>query len=387
MPDLIASQRNIFDIPRDVAYLNCAYVGPLSHTVIAAGASGIASKVQPWTLTPNDFFEPVDAVRALAASLFGGSAGDYAIVPSASYGVAAAAANLPVEAGQDIVLLGEQFPSNVYSWKRLADEAGASLRFVTRNEARQADGTLDWAAAVIAAISDRTAVVALPHCHWTDGTLVDLARVGPKCRDVDAALVLDLTQSAGARPIDLAEIGADFAVIAAYKWLLGPYATGLFYAAPHRQDGRPLEENWITRDGAENFAGLVDYAGGYQPGAVRYDMGERANFHLLPMLHAALEQIERWGIANIEHTLGEKTQALASRASELGFTVMPQSARASHFAGLNRDGGLPENLVARLAQHNVHVSVRGSTVRVTPHLYNDEDDFDRFAEAMKACLG
>lgn len=386
MPELLASRRNLFDIPRDVAYLNCAYMGPLSHPVIAAGAGGIAAKVQPWNMSTRDFFEPADRVRRLAAGLFGGEASDYALVPSASYGIAVAAANLPVSPGQDIVVLEEQFPSNVYAWRRLAEARRARVRTVTREQAGAGAGRTDWAGALEEAIGPDTAIVAVANCHWADGTLVDLNRVSAACRKVGAALVLDLTQSAGAHPVDLERTGADFAVFASYKWLLGPYATGLLYAAPARQNGVPLEENWLARAGSQDFAGLVQYQDAYQPGAQRYDMGERANFHLLPMLQAALEQIQGWGVANIARTLGQMTGEIARRARDLDFTCQPATCRVAHFCGLKRPAGLPEDLVARLARRNVHVSVRGDTVRVTPHLYNDADDIERFLSALKDCL-
>ncbi|MCB1477317.1 MAG: aminotransferase class V-fold PLP-dependent enzyme [Tepidamorphaceae bacterium] len=386
MPEILPSQRDAFDIPREIAYLNCAYVSPFSHKVIAAGASGIAAKVRPWTLTTEDFFAPPDRVRRLAAGLLGGNPADYAFVPAASYGIACAALNLPLKAGQDIVLLEEQFPSNVYSWQRAAAQAGAGIRIVTRAEARVSGNALDWAAAIEAAITPSTAIVATPHCHWADGSLVDLKRVSAACRKVGAALVLDLSQSAGALPVDLADTGADFAAIAAYKWLTGPYSLSLLYVAPHRQNGQPLEENWINREGSEDFAGLVDYVDAYQPGAQRFDMGERANFHLMPMLEAALGQLLEWGVPEIAATLAEKTARIAAEAETLGFTSVPAHARAGHFLGLSRKEGLPENLVKRLAADNVFVSVRGTSIRATPHLYNDEEDVARFFAALKKCL-
>ncbi|MCC0018483.1 MAG: aminotransferase class V-fold PLP-dependent enzyme [Rhodobiaceae bacterium] len=386
MTEILPSQRGAFDIPRDVAYLNCAYVSPLSHKVMAAGAGGIAAKVRPWTLVPDDFFIPADRVRNLAAALLGGTPADYAFAPAASYGIATAALNLPLQAGQDIILLEEQFPSNVYSWQRRAEAAGANIRTVLRAQALSSGNALDWASAIEAAITPSTAIVATPHCHWADGSLVDLKRVSAACKKVGAALVLDLSQSAGALPIDIAGTGADFAAIASYKWLTGPYSLGLLYVAPHRQNGQPLEESWIGRKGSEDFAGLVDYVSDYQPGAQRFDMGERANFHLMPMLEAALQQLLDWGVSNIAATLGEKTAHIAAEAESLGLTSPPAHARAGHFLGLSRADGLPDNLVKRLAADNVFVSVRGTSIRVTPHLYNDEEDVTRFFAALKKCL-
>ena len=131
--------------------------------------------------------------------------------------------------------------------------------------------------------------------------------VAARCREVGSALVIDATQSLGALPLDLAAIRPDFLACAGYKWLLGPYSLGYLYVAPRWQDGRPLEHNWIARTGSENFAGLVDYQDGYQPGARRFDVGERANFGLMPAGIAGLEQLLRWGQPAIIETLAART--------------------------------------------------------------------------------
>ena len=97
---MLPNQRYLFDIPDDVAYLNCAYMSPLMKPVIEAGNAALARKAHPWELTPDKFFTGSDEFRAAAAQLIDGSADDIAVVPSASYGIATAARNLPLKKGQ-----------------------------------------------------------------------------------------------------------------------------------------------------------------------------------------------------------------------------------------------------------------------------------------------
>jgi selenocysteine lyase/cysteine desulfurase len=377
---MIPSQRHLFDIPRDVAYLNCAYMSPLMRHVVEIGRQAVARKAHPWTIRPADFFSGPETARSLFARLIGADADGVALVPSAGYGIAVAARNLTARPGQTIVLLADQFPANVYAWRALAKATGAPIVTVRRGP----DG--DLSAALLAAIDERTAVVACPHCRWTDGALIDLVAVGRAARAVGAALVLDLTQSAGALPIDVAEVRPDFLTAATYKWLLGPYAMGFLYAAPHRRHGMPLEQGWMNRAGAEDFARLVDCQDAYRPGARRYDMGEAPNFGLLPMTVAALEQLLAWGVADIQATLAARTAGIATRAAALGLTSTPAPLRAGHFLGLGFPDGLPPGLPDRLAAENVHVSVRGASLRVTPHLWNDDEDVDRLFAALEATL-
>ena len=377
---MIPCQRHLFDIPRDVAYLNCAYVSPIPTASRAAGDAGMARKSTPWTIKPQDFFSESEAARSLYAELIGATAEDIAIIPSVSYGVGIAAANVAFNRGQTIVVLEEQFPSNVYPWRQLATERDGSV--ITIPPPR--DG--DWGTAVIDTIDDRTAVVALPHCLWTDGGLVDLERVSSACKQNGAALVIDATQSLGALPLDVASVKPDFLVSACYKWLLGPYSLGFIYVSPEHQNGQPLEQTWIGRENSEDFTGLISYRDTFQPGARRFDVGERSNFALMPVARSSLELIKEWGVERVAETLGAFTHDIAARARSLGLKSQPESRRANHFLGIRFPDGMPPDLVENLSAAGVHVSVRGTAMRVTPHLYNDAEDVDRLFDVLEASL-
>jgi selenocysteine lyase/cysteine desulfurase len=360
-----------------VAYLNCAYMSPLAGEVLDAVQSGAQRKAAPWTYRAQDFFDIPEAARRVYGQVFGVDVESIALVPSASYGLAVASANLPLASGQDIVLLGEQFPANVYIWREKARAAGARL-IHTQRGAGQA-----WTAGVLDAIGPQTAIVAVPHCHWADGGLVDLAAVGKACRAVGAALVLDLTQSLGALPINFAEVDPDFAVAAGYKWLMSPYGTGALYVAPRYHSGTSIEQPWMGRQGAEDFSRLVNYCDAYAAGARRFDMGEKSNPALLEGVIAALGMILEWSVTGIHETLSERNAALAQRVEPLGYLALPPKARAGHFLGLS----LPDHvdaaaLLAQLSGANVFVSARGRSLRVTQHLYNDAEDSERFIEAL-----
>ncbi len=377
---MIDCQRHLFDIPEEIAYLNCGYMSPLLKSATEAGQKALLRKSNPWDLTPKDFFTESDYARELFAKLINSAPEDIAIVPSASYGLAVAAANIPVSEGQEILVLEDQFPSNIYCWQRLAKSAGAIIRTVKLPEDR------NWTKAVLEQISEKTAIAALPHNHWADGGLIDLVKVRQKLDPVGGKLVLDVTQSLGAMPFDVAEVRPDFLVVAAYKWLMGPYSVGFLYVAPDFQNGVPIEENWLNRAGSEDFAGLVNYQENYQPGAIRYDMGERANFAQLPIAIAALEQLLEWGTPDIQNTLAFKNEALANELKDLRLSSIPASYRAGHFLGLEKESGFPDDILARLAEDKIFLSKRGNSLRVTPHVFNSDQDFERLITALKQIL-
>jgi len=383
----LSCQRHLFSIPVDVHYLNCAYMGPLPRSAEEAGVAGLRRKVLPTDIHPPDFFETSDRLRGLFAGLVGvDDPTRVAIHPGASYGIAVAARNLPMERGQNVVLTHEQFPGNVYAWTRKAREAGGEVRMVAPPE----DGPrgAGWNRRLLEAVDARTAVVAVPNVHWTDGTRFDLEALGARCREVGAALVVDATQSVGALPFDVEAVGPDALVCAAYKWLLGPYSVSLAYFSPRFDDGVPLEETWIGRDRSEDFRNLVDYQEAYQPGAIRYDVAERSNFTLLPVAVAALELVGAWTPAGIQAYCADLTAELVDEARALGFTVEDPEHRGHHLFGLRMPPGIDlAELRDALQRRNVSVSLRGTALRLSPNVYNDEDDVGALLEVLREAVG
>ena len=377
---ILENQRELFEIPEEIAYLNCAYMSPQLRSVREIGELAVVRKTRPWEITPKDFFEDAETTRALFARLVGAEANGVALIPSVSYGIAVAAANVKVDPGENILILEDQFPSNVYSWRELARGSGAKLITVPRPPDH------DWTSAVLDHLEEDTAVVAVPNCHWTDGALLDLRRIGGRVREVGAVLVVDAIQSLGAHPLDVRDIRPDFLVTSAYKWLLGPYGVGFLYVGEDYREGMPIEHNWINRRGSEDFSRLVGYRDAFQPGARRYDVGERSNFVLLPMANEALRQILDWGVENVSESIGELTDLIEEAAKERGIEAIPAERRARHMVGLKLGSAVPEDLAARLARENIFVSVRGESVRLSPHLYNTAEDVDRLFAALAEAL-
>ncbi len=380
---MLSCQRSAFTLPDGVHYLNCAYMAPLAAAVRAAGVRGIDRRTAPHLIRPEDFFDESHHLRCLFSRVVNvPDANRVAIVPSVSYGLAAVARNVAAARGDNIVILEEQFPSNVYVWRRLCAERGLELRTVAPPpDAR--GRALEWNIRLLSSIDRRTALVSVPHVHWADGTLFDLERVGERARDCDALLVVDGTQSVGAMPFDVQRIQPDALVCAGYKWLLGPYSTGLAYYGPAFDHGTPIEENWITRRGSEAFAELVRYRDEYQPAALRYDVGERSNFVLLPMLVAALDLVLEWTVPAIQAYCRVLTEPLARTLRDRGHWVEEPRWRGGHLFGVRvRESVDRARLAERLRERQVAVSFRGDAIRVAPHLYNDADDAAALLDAV-----
>jgi selenocysteine lyase/cysteine desulfurase len=380
---LLASHRDLFEIPRDVAYLNNGSYTPLPRTVRAAGEAGVAAKSQPWLMNREADEAQAEAVRAAAGRFVGAAGQDIAIVNAAAYGVATAAANLAVGPGDRILMIAGEFPSMAMAWARLAEERGAMLDIVPA----PADG--DWTAALLDRIAapglPPVAVAALTPVVWTDGTLIDLERITPPLRAQGAAIVIDATQGAGVLPLDVTRLGADYLVFPTYKWLLGPYTLAFLYVAPHRQDARPLEQHGAGRLGASGpFSGTL---GPMAPGASRFDMGQRLNPVGLPMALAGMNLLHGWGREALAARLRRTTDALADQAKAAGLLPVRRALRSPHLLGLRVPAGASAaSVAARLETAGVYVAERGGVLRVGAHIFNDEGDVERFGKAVRNAM-
>ena len=384
---MLSCQRDAFRIPPGVTYLNCAYLSPLPHRVEAAGHEGLERKRRPWEITPNDFFQPLETVRSRFARLIDSSEPErVALLPSVSYGMAVVARNAPVAAGQEILLLEEQFPSNFYIWKKLADQKGARLRIIAPPE-EGPDRGRRWNERILESIGPRTALVTLPHAHWADGTRFDLMAVRQRCREVDALLIIDGSQSIGAMPFSVREIQPDALICVAYKWLLGPYSSSLGWFGPAFDGGEPIEESWMNRLGSEDFQRLVHYQEQYRPQAWRYNVGEASNFIAVPMIAQALDMILEWSVPAIADYCRRLTEPTAQKFLEMGCRVEQAPTRAPHLFGVR----FPQHFDLSVAQNalkaaGIFVSWRGRALRISPYLYNRSEDLEKLIEVLQSNL-
>ena len=362
-------------------------MGPLSQATQQAGVAGVLRKADPSKISAADFYDESSEARGLFARLINvGDPNRIAIIPAVSYGIAIAARNLPCRAGQNIVITGEQFPSNVYAWRKLAAQRNAHLRTVTPLSLKQRGAA--WNDALMEAIDENTAIVAVPHVHWTDGTQFGLERVGARARAYGASLVVDVTQSLGALPFDVQTIQPDALICAAYKWLLGPYSVAFAYFNERFDEGEPLEETWITREGSEDFRGLVNYQDRYQPGAIRYDVGERSNFALMPMAIAALKQILDWQPQRIQEYCRHLTRDTIAELREMGYQIEQEDFRSAHLFGVRMPSGTDLHALHAQLQHAcVSVALRGSALRVAPNIYNDATDVEALVKCLRISVG
>jgi selenocysteine lyase/cysteine desulfurase len=381
---MLASQRALFEMPRDICYLNSASFSPLPLRTQEAGCAAVGRKVTPWTLDAAFARGQHERARAAAAKLINADAADIALTPSVSYGVATAAKVVTIGRGTRVIVLEDDHSSPVFEWQTRADAQGFAVEAVRR----PADG--DWTSAVLSTIERPGAppisLASISSLHWSDGMLIDIDKVGAALRQRGAMFLVDATQSVGVLPLDVQRLDPDFVVFPTYKWLLGPYGRAFLYIAKRHQAGIPLEQTPSGRRDvrAENEIYFTDTS--YVADARRFDMGERDHFISMEMASIGMEMMADWGTAAVAQRLLMLTDRLAEGLRDIGVGVPERRFRTPHILSLSFKPGMLAGLVERLANEGVYVAARIGRMRISPHVYNDEADADRFVAALAGQL-
>jgi selenocysteine lyase/cysteine desulfurase len=378
---MLPSQRALFDIPRDVCFLNAAAWSPLPLAVQEAGRTGVARKGQPWKLDADFMSKQYERARRAAAALIGADPVDIALIPSVGYGVSTAGKVIDLPRGSRVLVLQDDHTSPVLEWMSRAEDGGFTVEQVRQPE----NG--DWTSAVLEAMTRTNApplsLVSISSVHWSDGGAIDLPRIAEAARQAAAAFLVDATHDAGVRRIDVKTLDPDFLIFPTYKWVLGPYGRAFMYVARRHQNGVPLEQTAPARKGvaAEQKVYFRDLS--YADGARRYDMGERDHFITLEMAAVGMEMMAGWGNDAILARLGMLTDRLADGLANTGVRMLDRRLRAPHLICLQFPKGMADDLPQKLAAENVYAAPRLGRLRISPHVYNDEQDVDRFVEVFR----
>lgn len=386
---MLASQRDLFEIPRQICYLNSASYSPLPRKTLEAGRAAVLRKGAPWTIDAGFANKQHERARAAAAGLIHADPADIALIPSVSYGVATAAKVVTVPRGARVLVLENDHSSPVLEWQTRADAQGFGIETIRQPD----DG--DWTSAVVAAIDRPGAppvgLASISSVHWSDGGLVDLEKVAAALKRHGALFLVDATHSAGVLMTDVNRLDPDFVIFPTYKWLLGPYGRAFLYIAKRHQGGIPLEQTSFGRRDvrAENAIYFADL--GYVGNARRFDMGERDHFISMEMAAIGMEMMAEWGTAAIAQRLAMLTERIADGVRDLAVATPARPLRAPHILslGFRSPGfrnGMPPGLVEGLASKGVHVAARLGRMRVSPHVFNDAADCDRFVAALARLL-
>ena len=370
-----------FIIEGNTTYLNCAYMSPMLKIVEEAGINGLKTKRAPHNILPEDFFSGVNALKKAFAKLINLDEHErIAISSSVSYGLANITNNIQLKESDNIILIGDQFPSNVYPWMELTKKYNANLKFINKPNSENNAGRA-WNKKILNSINKQTKVVAMGLLHWADGTIYDIEKIRKKTKEVDALLIIDGTQSIGVMPFDIKETQPDALICAGYKWLMGPYGIGLSYYGPFFDNGKPIEESWINRKNSEDFSNLINYEDEYGEYARRYSVGQQSNFINISMLKAGIDQLNHWGIENVYKYIESITTPCFPLLNKKNTWCEDSKFRSSHLFGIRPKKNL-KKILEKIRENNIFISLRGDIIRVSPSVYNTKEDVQKLFECI-----
>jgi cysteine desulfurase / selenocysteine lyase len=363
----------------DATYLNLAAQSPMPKVAHRAVQTAIEWKKNPHHIPDCAYFEVPDRIRASIAQLIGGHPEEIALTTGASTGMSAVAYGLTWKPGDEILTAKGEFPLQYATWKPMESREGVVLKIIApRDRFLTADDFL-------AAMTPRTRLVSVSLVRFENAVLLDAARIAAACHAQGALLLLDVSQACGGMPLNVNEIGADFMVCAGYKWLLGPYGTGFFWAKKEHIDNmRPGPFYWAAAEGAKNFHSLA-FENPKPRGARRWDMAETSNYFNFAALDASLRFVLQFR--------PETVQAHNRKLIDLLFEHLPKdrcvpvspldaAQRGPYGCFTARSPERTAALYHQLVKEKVITSLREGNIRVSPHLYNSERDIDRLIAAI-----
>ena len=376
---MLKCQKDLFSLEPHITYLNCAYKGPLLKKSEEKIFEAIENERNPFKLKAPNYFQISNEIRKEYSTIINSHQQEIAILPSTSYGFANVFNNI-ITHGGNAVTIENEFPSGHFALEKWCTNNKVLLNIINREKLK----AKDWNQKIIDSINLETKVVLLSSIHWMNGTKFDLHKIGQKCKEVNAYFIVDGTQSVGASKINVKELNIDSMICAGYKWLFGPYSMALGYFSSKFSNGIPIEESWMNRTNAQEFSNLTEYDSKYKPMAGRYNVGETTNFILSPILLNGLNQINSWGINNIESYCKKLSKIVISELRPLGIAFEKENYFTSHLFSL----GLPDHLNLLsfkniLEEKKIRVSVRGTNLRVSINVFNDENDINKLLETVK----
>jgi len=372
-------RREFFDF-EGVAYLATASEGPLPRVSAKAMQTAIEWKKMPHLIPNTEYFDLPDRIREKTAKLIGASADEIAVTSGASAGMCHVAAGMNFQPGDEVIVAKGEFPSHFATWLPYQKAGLINVKVIApRGKFITTDDYIEQ-------IGPRTRLVSASLVRFDNGARLDAARVAEACHTVGGALLLDISQAAGAMPLSVRELGADFAVCSGYKWMLGPFGTGIFWVAQEWTDRLGLGPvYWMAAEGARNFSALPTEGMRLAPGARRWDSAETSSFIYLMALDASLELLVKMGMEGVARHTQELVQEVVDRLPRDRYCVvspLEEKERGPFVCVSARKAEGNPMLYQKLWEAGVIVSLRENALRIAPYLHNTTEDVSKLVKVL-----
>lgn len=371
-----ALRRSEFPVTDRWAYFDHAAVAPLPRRSGDALRAWTDEQERNGVVNWLDWERKLEATRGRIARLLNAEADEIAFVGSTTQGIGLVAEGFPWRVGDSVVTAAEEYPSNIYPWMNLASR-GVGLRTVPSREGRV------WVEDLAAAIDHTTRILTISHVEFASGFRNDLDTLAGLCRERGVALFVDAIQGLGPLTIDVKRTPIDFLAADGHKWLLGPEGAGLLFVRREWIERlRPLGVGWHSVVTPYTAPG-IDFT--LKSSAQRWE-GGTFNMPGLQAFGASLELLMELGPEAVSSRILDRAERVRESARAAGWRVYGSSRPAdlSGIVALERPGTDPDRFARELRGRGIALASRRGRIRVSPHVYNDDDDLGRLAEALRA---
>jgi cysteine desulfurase/selenocysteine lyase len=356
-------------------YLNAAGQAPMPRMALEAVQASLEWKKFPYMLTDRKELDLPGSVRGCIASLIGAQPEEIALTTGASAGLVALAYGIDWKHGDEILTAHREFPLEYTTWRPMEAREGISLRVVTPRE--------QWITAedFIAQLTPRTRLISVSLVRFDDGSMLDAPKLAEACHAQGTLLALDVSQCCGGIPMDVRKLGADFLICSGYKWLLGPYGTGFFWATRELLASfRPTPFYWQGIEGLKDYSDLIHENPKAAQSGKPWDAAETASYFNLAGWDASLTFLRRVGIETVakhnEKLIARLHESLPRKRFVWTSPVEPER-RGPYGCFAGHSPAETQAMYARMKEARIYASLREGNIRVSTHLYNCEDDIDK----------
>ena len=369
-PDPLIAFREEFPILEKTTYLVSNSLGPMPRTVPEKlaeyardwGELGVKAWNRGWWELPVEVGNEI-------APLVNAGPGEIVMMPNVTIAQTAVLSAMDFLGERDTVVMTElDFPSVRYAYQEMAQRLGARVVVV-----RSDDGITIDRDKLLAAIDDRTHLVAVSHVLFRSSYVMDADAICARAHAVGALVSLDSFHAIGILPVDVKRSKVDFLTGGCLKWLCGGPGACFLYVSPEVRDKlKPALTGWQAHSRPFAFEDSMEYT----TGAFRWLNGTP----VIPALYAAAEGpkiLRRVGVAAIREKSLRLTARLIELADERGFKVNAPRDPAQRGGTVAVDVPHGYEVTQHLLSRNILVDYRvGAGIRIAPHFFTKEDELE-----------
>jgi cysteine desulfurase / selenocysteine lyase len=361
-----------FPVNHELLWLNSCGIAPMPLPVLAAVKEHLDGYARKVIFGSRSDEELLQSISTHLAPLIGAQPSEVVPIHHTTEGMTFISLGLNLMAGDQVVLMANEYPSNVYPWQHLQSQG---VQFASLADGPTPEDVLASAAAIL---NERTRLLTVSAVHWCTGMPMPLEALGRLCKERNVLFVVDGAQGVGHVPIDVQACNIAAMAFSAWKWLMGPIGLGAFYVRQDLLD--TLKFPFKGTGSVVNDHVYFPYRDEVKNSAARYIVST-PSFTDWAHFDASLSYLSKMGFEAVRLRVHELAQHLGSELKKQGFTLARDSfgSESTAIVAARAEGKDMGALVAALGKAGIVAAERLGWLRMAPHIHVTEDQLEKAA--------